>query len=109
MNTGEFSFVYRAHLLKPLLVQNYNSLCYHEKTVSCSPFEDIEPDTIVAVKALNGNHNNNEITVLLKKWYLAPCVFVPFNDFFFFFSWLPSKFLARIQIQLRVPEATSYY
>ena len=50
MFIGEFSFVYKAHLLKPLVMQNSN----HKGKASCSPFESISADNIVAVKALNG-------------------------------------------------------
>ena len=57
MYIGEFSFVYQAHLLRPLMIQKqeYNSLHRFERTVSYSPFAEL--DNIVAVKALKGNQN----------------------------------------------------
>ena len=44
---GELSFVYKAHLLKPLVIQNNALHCYE--------LESLSPDNIVAVKALKGN------------------------------------------------------
>lgn len=53
---GEFSFVYKAHLLKSLVIQN-STLNDHEGMATCSPFESISVDNnIVAVKALKGKH-----------------------------------------------------
>ena len=50
---GEFSFVYKAHLLKPPVMQN-STLYNHKGMASCSRFESVTADNIVAVKALNG-------------------------------------------------------
>ena len=60
---GEFSFVYKAHLLTPLVMQN-STLNTHEWMASCSPFESISVDNIVAVKALKGNHNQTTVSPL---------------------------------------------
>ena len=58
---GEFSFVYKAHLLKPLVMQN-STLNNHEGMASCSPLESISADIIVAVKALKGYHNQTAVS-----------------------------------------------
>ena len=66
---GEFSFVYKAHLLKQLTVmQNVNNLNNHEGVASCSPLaiESISDslENIVAVKALKGDHNQTTVSPL---------------------------------------------
>ena len=60
---GEFSFVYKANLLKLLVMQN-STLNNHEGMASCSRFENISADNIVAVKALKGNHNQTTVLPL---------------------------------------------
>ena len=64
---GEFSFVYKAHLLKQLVIQN-STLNNHEGMASCSPLaiESISDsvENIVAVKALKGDHNQTTVSPL---------------------------------------------
>lgn len=60
---GEFSFVYKAHLLTPLVMQN-STVNNHEGMTSYSPLESIPADNIVAVKALKGKHNQTAVSPL---------------------------------------------
>ena len=52
---GEFSFVYKAHLLKPLVIRNNAVHCYN--------LERLSPDNIVAVKALKGNCKQFKLSI----------------------------------------------
>ena len=53
---GEFSFVYKAHMLKPLAIRN-NALHRYE-------LESLSSDSIVAVKALKGNCKQYQLLTL---------------------------------------------